>query len=327
MQKPIKICELLPIAIGSLIKNNKNLHMKYILSLFIGLALMTVNAQNYIDLGSISYAITPQNKFENSSEQSRMEELDLKLNFPVVIDEKNVFLTGLYANRVQVKLDPNISENTNLNSLGLVLGLNHTYSEKWSATYVLLPKISSDLNELSGKDFQLSLLSLFNYTKKSNLNYKIGLYANTERYGLSVMPLLGFYYQRPDKKFEANLILPYFADVNYQLFERTNVGLNFDGLGSSYNMNKRLYIDKDTYAVKSSQELFAYLMFQLGTSFYIKPKLGYSIFRTYEVFENNDKVDFALASFEVGDNRTQLNTNFKDGAIFKIELVYRVHFN
>jgi hypothetical protein len=301
--------------------------MKYFLSLFIGLVLMTANAQNYFDVGSISYANTPSNKFENRTENTRVEELDLKLNFPVVLNEKNVLLTGLYVNRVHVTLDPELSGNTNLNSIGLVLGLNHTYSEKWAATYVVLPKISSDLNGLSGKDFQLGLLSLFNYRKNSNLIYKIGIYANTEIYSLSVFPLLGLYYQSPDKKFDANLVLPYFADVNFQLFKKTSVGLNFDGLGSSYNMNKRLYLNKETYAVKSSIEVFTYLMFQLGTSFYVKPKLGYSIFRTYKVFENNDKVDLSLASFNVGDNRTQLNTNFEDGTIFKIELVYRVHFD
>jgi hypothetical protein len=301
--------------------------MKYILSLFTCLALMTARAQNYFDIGSISYANTPSNKFENSSEQTKLEELELKLIFPVVIDEKNVLLTGLYANRTQVELDPDISGNINLNSIGLVLGLNHTYSEKWSATYMVLPKISSDLNGLSGKDFQLGLLSLFNYTKRSDLKYKIGLYANTERYSLSVLPLLGLYYQSPDKKFEANFTLPISADVNYQLFEKTKVGLNFDGFGSSYNLNKRLYINRDTYAVKTSNELFAYLMFQLGESFYVKPKLGYSIFRTYKVFENNDKVDFSVGPFYVGDNRSQLNTNFEDGAIFKIEMLYRVHFD
>ena len=288
---------------------------------------MTARAQNYFDIGSISYANTPSNKFENSSEQTKLEELELKLIFPVVIDEKNVLLTGLYANRTQVELDPDISGNINLNSIGLVLGLNHTYSEKWSATYMVLPKISSDLNGLSGKDFQLGLLSLFNYTKRSDLKYKIGLYANTERYSLSVLPLLGLYYQSPDKKFEANFTLPISADVNYQLFEKTKVGLNFDGFGSSYNLNKRLYINRDTYAVKTSNELFAYLMFQLGESFYVKPKLGYSIFRTYKVFENNDKVDFSVGPFYVGDNRSQLNTNFEDGAIFKIEMLYRVHFD
>lgn len=304
-----------------------NLDMKYIFRLFIGLALMTANAQNYMDIGSISYSNSPSNKFKNSSEETRVEEWGLALNFPVVLNEKNVLLTGLYANMIQVKLDPELSENTNLNTVGLLLGFNRTYSEKWSATYVILPKISSDLNELSGKDFQLGLLSLFSYTKRSDLKYKIGLYANTERYSLSILPLLGLYYQGPDKKFEANLTLPIRADVNFKLFEKTKVGLNFDGLGSSYNMNKRIYFDKETYAVKSSNELFTYLMIQLGTSFYVKPKLGYSIFRTYKVFENNDKVDFSVGPFYVGDNRTQLNTNFEDGAIFKIELVYRVDFN
>lgn len=301
--------------------------MKYILSLFTCLALVTAKAQNYFDVGNISYANTPSNNFENSSENTRVEELDLKLNFPVVLNQENVLLTGFYANRVQVLLDPELSGNTHLNSIGLVLGLNHSYSEKWSATYVILPKISSDLNGLSGKDFQLGLLSLFNYTKRSDLKFKFGIYANTERYSLSIFPLLGLYYQGPDKKFEANFVLPYFSDVNYQLFKKTSVGLNFDGLGSSYNMNKRLYLDKETYAVKSSHELFAYMMFQLGTSFYVKPKLGYSIFRTYKVFENNDKIDLSVASFYLGDNRTQLNTNFEDGAIFKIELVYRIHFD
>src|SRR5680860_1022585 len=134
--------------------------MKYFLSLFLGLALMTGRAQNYVDLGRISYANTPSNQFENSSEQTRVEELELNLNFPVVLNEKNVLLTGLYGGRIQVKLDPEFTGNTNMNTIGLLLGLNHTYSEKWAATYMLLPKISSDLNGLSGKDFQLGLLSL-----------------------------------------------------------------------------------------------------------------------------------------------------------------------
>ncbi len=299
--------------------------MKYVLSLFTCLLLMSAKAQNYFDVGSISYANTPLNKFDNSSENSRVEELDLKLTYPVVLNQENVLLAGLYANRVQVLLDPELSQNTYLNSISLVLGLNRNYSEKWSATYVVIPKISSDLNGLSGKDLQLGVLSLLNYKKRSNLNYKMGIYANTERYSLSVFPLLGMYYQSPDKKFEANIILPYFADVNYQLYKKTTLGMNFDGIGSSYNMHKRLFLDKQTYAVRSSPELFAYLMFQLGPSLYVRPKLGYSIFRSYKVYENNDKVDLSVASFYVGDNRTQLNTTFEDGAIFKIELVYRVH--
>ena len=39
-------------------------------------------------------------------------------------------------------------------------------------------------------------------------------------------------------RFEANLSLPIQFDVNYQLYSKIKTGLNFDGLGSSYNINK-----------------------------------------------------------------------------------------
>ncbi|MBK5192558.1 MAG: hypothetical protein JJE07_04980, partial [Flavobacteriaceae bacterium] len=67
--------------------------MKYVLSLILALTLMTANAQNYMDIGSVYYSNTPSNKFENSSEQTKVEELGLELNFPVVLNEKDVLLT------------------------------------------------------------------------------------------------------------------------------------------------------------------------------------------------------------------------------------------
>ena len=38
-------------------------------------------------------------------------------------------------------------------------------------------------------------------------------------------------------------------------------------------------------------------------------------------------VDLALTAFYFGDDRIQLNERFKDGAIFKIELLYRLQFD
>jgi hypothetical protein len=65
----------------------------------------------------------------------------------------------------------------------------------------------------------------------------------------------------------------------------------------------------------------------LSKSIYLNTKVGYAISRNYKVFHADDKIDLALTSFYFGDNRTQLNERFKDGAIFKIELLYRIHFD
>jgi hypothetical protein len=55
--------------------------------------------------------------------------------------------------------------------------------------------------------------------------------------------------------------------------------------------------------------------------------LGYAISRNYEVYDSNDKADLGLIAFYFGDERTRLNERFKDGVIFRVELLYRLHFN
>jgi len=300
--------------------------MKFRLSFLLGLVLITANAQDYIDIGSFSYANTPLNDFENTSEQTKVEEFGFQLTFPIVLNEKTIILTGLSAERSRLKLDPDFTDHTALNKVTLKLGLKQVYSEKWSGTFVLLPSIASDFDMISKEDFQLGLLSLFTYSKKENLKYKIGFYTNSEKYGPLFAPLLGLYYLSPNKKFESTLLLPAQVDLNYQLAKKSALGINFDGMSSSYNLHETIYVPKEQYIVKTTNELYTYLQFQLGKSIYAKTKVGYAISRTYKVFDNDDKVDLSLSSLYFGDDRMQLNTNFEKGPIFKIELLYRIHF-
>jgi len=103
--------------------------------------------------------------------------------------------------------------------------------------------------------------------------------------------------------------------------------MNFDGLGSSYNLNKVVYTPNGEYLTIKSNELFGYFRFKIGDSFNIKTKVGYSFYRTSEIYSDDDLISYALASLNVGDNRSgPLNDNFKDGPIFKLELLYTLHF-
>ena len=300
--------------------------MKYLLRFLLGLVFITANAQNYIDIGRFSYSNTPLNTFENTLEQTKIEEFALQLTFPIVLNEKTVILTGFSADRSRLLLDPDFTEHTALNKVRLQLGLNQVHSEKWTGTYVLLPSIASDFKMITNEDFQIGLLTLFTYTKKENLKYKIGFYANTENYGPLFIPLLGLYYLSPNQKFESTLLLPGQVDFNYKLTKKTALGINFDGMASSYNLHESIYIPKGQYVARSSNELYTYLQFQLGKSLYVKTKVGYTISRTYKVFDNNDKVTLNLGSIYIGDQRDQLNTNFEKDVVFKAELFYRIHF-
>ena len=92
-------------------------------------------------------------------------------------------------------------------------------------------------------------------------------------------------------------------------------------------MNNQNYSNNGAYVSKTSIKINPYLRFKVSKSLYINTKLGYAFSRNYRVFNADDKIDLAVTSIYLGDARTQLNENFLDGGIFKIELLYRLHFD
>jgi len=298
--------------------------MKYSLCILFTCFFSIIQAQNYLDIVNISYTNTSSNEFENSNAQTHVEERALKLTFPIVMNEKTALLTGFYGNKTSLKLDAN-SPVTDLNVLSLNLGVNQVFNTKWSGTFMLIPRIASDKIGFDAKDLQLGALALFTNTKRKSLKYKYGIYANTENYGLILVPIIGLYYLSESEKFEVNLNLPITADIKYKLFKKGALGMQFEGLGSTYNIKRPMYSNKQLYIAKTSNEICSYFQWQFSKSVYLNSKIGYALGRDYEVYDAKDKIDLAMSSIYFGDNRTQLNENFKDGVFFKFELIYRVH--
>jgi len=284
-----------------------------------------LRGQEYFDLAKVSYASTPNYRFDDGQAGNSIQEVGLQLNVPFILNEKSVLLTGLTGHNTAVGLDPSTSMQTRLYMLGFSIGLNQTYSETWSATYMVLPKFSSDFSNSFDEGFQLGLLALINKKKSAQFKYAFGVYANTEQYGLLIVPLLGGYYQSQDQRFEANVLLPASVDLNYLVGNKTRVGMNFDGLGSTYAIDNQRF--GASYVQKTSNELFGYARYPLTKSLLLHLRLGYAFFRSYKVYNADDKIDFSISSLYFGDDRILLNTPFKDGLIFKVDFVYRIYFD
>lgn len=297
---------------------------KYILLFRLILAGSLAFSQNYVDILKVSASTTPNNSFDSSSTKTKLNELMVDLTMPVKINEGFSVLTGVIYEDIQTKLfaDGIIK---NFGSTALKLGFNKQLTEKWSTTVVALPKIASDYNSFNSRDFQMGGIALFKYKKRDNLNFKTGLYYNSELFGPFFVPMLGMYYQSPNKKFEANILLPLQADINYQVVPFMNVGVNFNGQIRSYHLNNVTDANPNTYVTKSTNELFGYLKFSITKNISLQTKVGQSFGRTYKVYNENDKVDFGLPLTFVGHKREQLNSNFSNGLIFQATLVYRLH--
>jgi len=230
-------------------------------------------------------------------------------------------ITGADFSRNNLQLFPE-AEYTSLYSTNLKLGMASTWSDKWSTTIVLLPKIASDYKNISGDDFYLGGFALLKLKKNENLKYRFGIYASQEAFGLFTTPILGWYYLSPNKRFEMDMSLPISADVSYKL-GITTVGMDYFGIGRSYKVH---YENLPTlYADLSSLEFAGYLQFNtLEESVLLRAKLGYSS-NNYEMYAEGEKMDLGVSAFSFGDDRTQLNPSLNGGIFFKLEAIYRFH--
>lgn len=290
--------------------------MKQFLILFITILSCSISySQEYIDLIKFNYAATPKNNFIDTSGKAPLSEIGLDLTLPLKINDSLAIVTGVFWENINTQLAPE-TENTTISTFNLRIGINKKHSEKWSGTYLFLPKISSDLKNITKNHFQLGFLGLLKRTHSATKNNSIGLYYNQELFGPFFVPLLGLY--RKTEKWELNITLPIWADINYSINKKISVGTTFSAFVRSYYLG-----NYNSYVVKKNNELFGYLQYKLTKSVLLQAKVGYSIGRSFRVFEKNDKVDAGVSAFRFGDNREQLNTDFENGLVFNFRFIYR----
>lgn len=292
----------------------------FILLLSLSSACITpVRSQNYIDLLRIDYSSSPGNAFESGAGESTIREWLVDANVPVPVSKNQAILTGFQFEHIRAALYPQQDAFT-VKTLGLKLGLNQRYSEKWSGTYLLLPKFASDLKRYEGADFQLGVAALFKLTQQANLHFKFGAMYNTDLFGPFVTPLLGIYFQRG--KWEINTLLPSMVDLNYQLAPALKFGLRFNGMVKSFNLNTA-FNGMPQYLARVNNELGGYLGWSFG-KIHLVALLGHSVGRNYRTYARGDQINLGISALKLGDDRTQLNADFKDGMLYKFSILYRM---
>jgi len=279
--------------------------------------------QNYIDLIKLDYTGSSLNSFDSSESTTSLYELNGDITIPLVVNEKLTFLPGFTYEKIVATFNPNRKQEA-LTGVTLKLGANIKHNAKWSGTYLLLPKISSDMNELSKRDMQVGGVALMKYTKSDHLNYKFGVYGNGELFGPFIVPIFGFYYLSPTDKFEAKVLLPLSVDLNYSISNSSRLGMNFKGQIRSYNLNTPINNESNRHLVRSTNELFTYFQYGLKNGINLQLGVGRSIGRTFRIYD--EKIKFGLPLVYFGDNRTQLNTDFSDSWLFKGSVFYRLKF-
>jgi hypothetical protein len=278
------------------------------------------SAQEYIDLFSINYGKSQEKTFEDSSVNTRISTFQTNLTLPIVLNEKYIAVTGVNFSSYSLQLFPD-SNNNHLYSTNLRAGLSVKHSEHWSGLYLFLPKVASDYINVSNKDIYLGGLALLKYKRNENFGYGLGLYGSSEAYGMSVVPIITFYYHSPNKRFEINAFMPNDADINYSLTDKTRIGVDFLGHGNSYKLTTDNV--RSNYVENNSIDFSSYVQRSvLDNKILLRLKLGYSL-NEFRVYPIDQKLDLQILAFKFGDNRTRLFEDKSNTFLLKMEAIYR----
>ena len=278
------------------------------------------SAQEYIDLFSINYGKSQEKTFENSSVNTSISTFQTNLTLPVVLNEKYTAVSGVNFSSYSLQLFPD-SNNNHLYSTNLRAGLSVKHSEHWSGLYLFLPKVASDYINVSSEDIYLGGLAVLKYKRNENFGYGLGLYGSSEAYGMSVVPIITFYYHSPNKRFEINAFMPNDADINYSLTDKTRIGVDFLGHGNSYKLTTDNI--RSNYVENNSLDFSSYVQRSvLDNKILLRLKLGYSL-NEFRVYPIDQKLDLQILALKFGDNRTRLLEDKSNTFLLKMEAIYR----
>jgi hypothetical protein len=278
------------------------------------------SAQEYIDLFSINYGKSQNTTFENSSVNTNISTFQTNLILPIVLNEKYTAVTALNFSSYNLQLFPD-SDNNHLYSTNLRVGLSVKHSEHWSGLYLFLPKVASDYINVGSEDIYLGGLAVLKYKRNENFGYGLGIYGSSEAYGISMVPIITFYYHSPNKRFEMNFFMPNDADINYSLTEKTKIGVDFLGHGNSYKLTTDNI--RSTYAENNSIDFSSYVQRSVfGKKLLLRLKLGYSL-NQFRIYPIDQKLDLQILALKFGDDRTRLFEDKSNTFLLKMEAIYR----
>lgn len=282
-------------------------------------ASLQLKAQDYVDIVKLSNNNANLGNIDNNYE-TNVNNTNFEIYYPKVINDKLVLLGGVTAENTRLNLGQ-FSDRGNLTMTRLNLGFKYQHSEKWSGTYMLLPKLASDFNTIGSNDFQFGALAIFDYQYNEAYKIKFGLYSSTENFGTALTPIIGLWHRSKNEKFYINATLPIRMDMNYALTKNFSIGTDLLTSVKSYNLSES---NSDFYVQEESIRFAAYTAYGFfDNSLIVRGKIGYDT-TDYGLYNSTEKVGVQVLTLQVeGDNRTRLNSEFEAGLYLGADLIYR----
>lgn len=284
--------------------------------------LMSANliySQDYVDIVKLSTNNVTLGNLDNDYETS-VNNVNMEVYYPKKISEKAVLLTGFTVENTRLNLGQSL-DRSSLTMTRLNLGMKYQHSEKWSGTYVILPKIASDFENIGSNDFQFGGLAILDYQYSEAYKIKFGLYTSSENHGATITPLIGLWHRSKDNKFYINATLPIRMDANYAFSKKFSVGSDLATSIKSYNLSE---FNSNNYVQEESIRFALYAALGLmDNSIILRGKIGFDT-TDYGFYNSTEKIGAQVLTFPLKtDKRNRLNSEFDASLYVGFDAIYR----
>lgn len=268
--------------------------MKKFLLAIACLVVQTAAAQPFIDIARASFQ-----QWAEESSGDATSRLFGRLAIPI---EK-----GMHVMLPAVTFERYETGGERLYGIAMPLGYIHDAGGNWKAGGWIIPRLSSNLEDVTGNHYQLGAAVLMTRTKSEDFSFKFGAYYNSEFFGFYMIPLAGLEWKINDRWYLGG-ILPRKLLVEYKLKPgRLHAGALFESVKNSFRTIP------DSYIKILDNQLRLFLDAYLLKNVVLSIDAGQSLFREYKVRLPGEEREFEL---DAGDNPS-----------IRVTLAYRVRLD
>jgi hypothetical protein len=277
-------------------------------------------SQNYIDILNLRYNYFPE--AELNSEKVNVQEYYAGLTLPLYTKGEDMAGIGMQYGYFSIDNDNVALKDLQLHTIKLrMLAYKTLANPKWSVYAELIPKLNSDLKNVSSSHFQIGGIALMNLKKGDDYFWHFGLFFNMETFGPFPLPLIGFDKKLSEKCY-INVLLPPVITFEYKLNKHFYSGAEVELVGETYRLGGSDFEDsfisqfgesKLYFLIKT--RLFIDYYITKNLVFYLKP--GFRFLRKYEHYSEDDELIM---------NSDYLSGELKQGFYLETGIALRVRF-
>lgn len=244
----------------------------------------------------------------------------ISLAYPVFRKEKTIVAVGINTDWYQNNLSDDTIGLKNLYRLSIPFIFQISLGEKYKLNIMADPSLSSDLEDITSRDFRYNAAIRLARSKKAGMSWSAGIGISKQFFGMQVVP----FYQANiplTSRLSLSGALPMKPRLTFEISPARQIGFAVAASAGSF----RLSAEKNyQYADIKQGEAFLFYQQKLFGNFHIGINAGHTFINRIRVFEKDQKIPLRLFLYDFGHERTPSASWNNNGWLLQVQIAYKI---